>query len=103
MKLVYQKNLKILEKKILFILEQLLSISGFNKNAAIIHYNATNKTNLPFKGTGIYLLDTGGQYSWGTTDVTRTISLGKPSLYKKNIYTRVLKGHLALKNFQLKR
>jgi len=78
------------------------SISGFNKNAAIIHYNATNKTNLPFKGTGIYLLDTGGQYSWGTTDVTRTISLGKPSLYKKNIYTRVLKGHLALKNFKLK-
>ncbi|MDB0036215.1 aminopeptidase P family protein [Pelagibacteraceae bacterium] len=77
-------------------------ISGFNKNGAIIHYNATNKTNQLLTGNGIYLLDTGGQYLWGTTDVTRTISLGKPSLYKKNIYTRILKGHLALKNFQLK-
>ena len=77
-------------------------ISGFNKNGAIIHYNATNKTNQLLTGNGIYLLDTGGQYLWGTTDVTRTISLGKPSLYKKNIYTRILKGHLELRNFQLK-
>ena len=77
-------------------------ISGFNKNGAIIHYNATIKTNQLLTGNGIYLLDTGGQYLCGTTDVTRTISLGKPSLYKKNIYTRILKGHLALKNFQLK-
>ncbi|MDC1256191.1 aminopeptidase P family protein [Pelagibacteraceae bacterium] len=77
-------------------------ISGFNKNGAIIHYNATNKTNQLLTGNGIYLLDTGGQYLWGTTDVTRTISLGKPSLYKKNIYTRILKGHLALRNFELK-
>ena len=77
-------------------------ISGFNKNGAIIHYNATNKTNQLLIGNGIYLLDTGGQYLWGTTDVTRTISLGKPSLYKKNIYTRILKGHLELRNFQLK-
>ena len=79
------------------------SISGFNKNAAIIHYNATSKTNLSLKGNGIYLLDTGGQYPWGTTDVTRVISIGKPSLYKKNIYTRVLKGHLELKNFKLEK
>ena len=77
-------------------------ISGFNKNGAIIHYNATNKTNQLLTGNGIYLLDTGGQYLCGTTDVTRTISLGKPSLYKKNIYTRILKGHLELRNFQLK-
>ena len=77
-------------------------ISGFNKNGAIIHYNATNKTNQLLTGNGIYLLDTGGQYLWGTTDVTRTISLGKTSLYKKNIYTRILKGHLALRNFELK-
>ena len=77
-------------------------ISGFNKNGAIIHYNATNKTNQLLTGNGIYLLDTGGQYLCGTTDVTRTISLGKTSLYKKNIYTRILKGHLALKNFKLK-
>ena len=98
-----QKKLESFRKKNSFYLgPSFPPISGFNKNAAIIHYNATNKTNLPLKVTGIYLLDTGGQYPWGTTDVTRTISLGKPSLYKKNIYTRVLKGHLALKNFKLK-
>jgi len=76
------------------------SISSFNKNSAIIHYNATPKTNLPLR-KGTYLLDTGGQYKFGTTDVTRTISIGKQNIYKKNIYTRVLKGHLAVKNFQL--
>ena len=98
-----QKKLESFRKKNSFYLgPSFPPISGFNKNGAIIHYNATNKTNLSLTGNGIYLLDTGGQYSWGTTDVTRTISLGKPSLYKKNIYTRVLKGHLALKNFQLK-
>ena len=98
-----QKKLESFRKKNSFYLgPSFPPISGFNKNGAIIHYNATNKTNLSLTGNGIYLLDTGGQYLWGTTDVTRTISLGKPSLYKKNIYTRVLKGHLALKNFQLK-
>ena len=75
-------------------------ISSFNKNSAIIHYNATSKTNLQIRN-GIYLLDTGGQYKFGTTDVTRTISFGTQSIYKKNIYTRVLKGHLAVKNFEL--
>jgi len=98
-----QKKLESFRKKNSFYLgPSFPPISGFNKNAAIIHYNATTRTNLSLTGTGIYLLDTGGQYPWGTTDVTRTISFGKPSLYKKNIYTRVLKGHLALKNFQLK-
>jgi Xaa-Pro aminopeptidase len=98
-----QKKLESFRKKNSFYLgPSFPPISGFNKNAAIIHYNATNKTNLSLTGTGIYLLDTGGQYPWGTTDITRTISIRKPSLYKKNIYTRVLKGHLALKNFKLK-
>jgi Xaa-Pro aminopeptidase len=76
------------------------SISSFNKNSAIIHYNATPKTNLPLR-KGTYLLDTGGQYKFGTTDVTRTLSIGTQNIYKKNIYTRVLKGHLAVKNFEL--
>jgi Xaa-Pro aminopeptidase len=76
------------------------AISSFNKNAAIIHYNATQKTNLKLK-SGIYLVDTGGQYQLGTTDVTRTISIGAQSIYRKNIYTRVLKGHLAVRNFRL--
>ena len=75
-------------------------ISSFNKNSAIIHYNVAPKTNLQIRN-GMYLLDTGGQYKFGTTDVTRTISFGTQSIYKKNIYTRVLKGHLAVKNFEL--
>jgi Xaa-Pro aminopeptidase len=75
-------------------------ISSSNKNSAIIHYNAAPKTNLQIRN-GIYLLDTGGQYKFGTTDVTRTISIGTQNIYKKNIYTRVLKGHLAVKNFAL--
>lgn len=76
------------------------AISGFNKNAAIIHYNATHKTNLKLIN-GIYLVDTGGQYQLGTTDITRAISICTQNTYKKNIYTRVLKGHLAVKNFSL--
>ena len=76
------------------------SISGFNRNAAIIHYNASSKSNLKLEN-GIYLIDSGGQYQLGTTDVTRTISIGKQNLFKKNIYTRVLKGHLAVKNYKL--
>ena len=75
-------------------------ISSFNKNSAIIHYNVAPKTNLQIRN-GMYLLDTGGQYKFGTTDVTRTISIGTQNIYKKNIYTRVLKGHLAVKNFAL--
>ena len=49
----------------------------------------------------LYLIDSGGQYSFGTTDVTRTISLDNHSNYIKNIYTRVLKGHIAVSNFKM--
>ena len=77
------------------------TISGFGKNAAIIHYRASKQSNLKFRSTGIYLIDSGGQYKEGTTDITRTISFGKQSLAVKNIYTKVLKGHLAVKNFNL--
>jgi len=77
------------------------TISGFGKNAAIIHYRASKQSNLKFRSNGIYLIDSGGQYKEGTTDITRTIAFGKQSPAVKNIYTKVLKGHLAVKNFNL--
>lgn len=72
------------------------TISGFGAHGAIIHYAATAASDLPLTREGIYLLDSGGQYLTGTTDVTRTIALGTPTLEQKDRYTRVLKGHIAL-------
>ena len=78
------------------------TISGSGPNGAIIHYNATEKTNRQLKKGDIYLVDSGGQYNFGTTDVTRTISLKNSSKRVKNIFTRVLKGHIAVASFKLK-
>ena len=79
------------------------TISGSGRNGAIIHYNATNKTNRVLKKGDIYLVDSGGQYNFGTTDVTRTISLGNSNKRIKEIFTRVLKGHIAVTNYSLKK
>ncbi len=79
------------------------TISGTRSNGAIIHYRATKKTNKILKKGDIYLVDSGGQYNFGTTDVTRTISLGNTSQRIKNIFTRVLKGHIAVATFNLKK
>ena len=79
------------------------TISGSGPNGAVIHYRATKKTDRPLKKGDIYLVDSGGQYEFGTTDVTRTISLENKSKRIKNIFTRVLKGHIAVANFKLKR
>ena len=67
------------------------TISGSGPNGAIIHYKANNKNNRTLKKGDIYLVDSGGQYNFGTTDVTRTISLNNKNKRIKNIYTRVLK------------
>ena len=72
------------------------TISGTGPNGAIIHYKATKKTNRKLKKGDIYLVDSGGQYKYGTTDVTRTICFSKPKKNIKNIFTRVLKGHIAV-------
>tara|TARA_R110002095_G_scaffold157755_1_gene136824 strand:+ start:637 stop:2469 length:1833 start_codon:yes stop_codon:yes gene_type:complete len=73
------------------------TISGSGPNGAIIHYRADEKSNRTLKSSDIFLLDSGGQYLDGTTDITRTISLNKaPSAEQKDRYTRVLKGHIAL-------
>ena len=75
------------------------TISGAGPNGAIIHYNATKKTNRILKSGDIYLVDLGGQQEFGTTDVTRTISLNNTNRRTKEIFTRVLKGHIAVTNF----
>ena len=79
------------------------TISGTGPNGAIIHYKASNKTNRKLNEGDIYLVDSGGQYSFGTTDVTRTISLNNHNLRIKKIFTRVLKGHIAVANYKLKK
>ena len=79
------------------------TISGFAGNGAIIHYRSNNKTNKALKGNNLYLLDSGSQYFYGTTDVTRTIAIGKISNFKKKIYSNVLKGHIAVALYKLKK
>ncbi len=75
------------------------TISATGPNGAIIHYRADKSSNRKLKKGDIYLVDSGGQYKFGTTDVTRTISLGNSDKKIKNIFTRVLKGHIAVSNF----
>lgn len=72
------------------------SISGFGPNGAVVHYRATPETNRRFEGDSLYLIDSGGQYPDGTTDITRTIAIGTPTAEMRACYTRVLKGHVAL-------
>jgi len=79
------------------------TISGSGPNGAIIHYKANKKSNRILKKGDLYLVDSGGQYNFGTTDVTRTISLGNNQPRIKNIFTRVLKGHIAVANYKLKK
>ncbi len=77
------------------------TISGAGPNSAIIHYKASDKSNRTLKKGDIYLVDSGGQYSFGTTDVTRTISLDNNSKFVKEIFTRVLKGHIAVSEYKI--
>ncbi len=72
------------------------TIAGSGPNSAIIHYRSSKNTNRKLKKSDIFLCDSGGQYKFGTTDVTRTICFEKPSKRIKNIFTRVLKGHIAV-------
>ena len=72
------------------------TIAGSGGNGAIVHYRATKKNNKRIDKKDIFLCDSGGQYKYGTTDVTRTICFSKPKSVIKNIFTRVLKGHIAV-------
>jgi Xaa-Pro aminopeptidase len=72
------------------------TISGAGPNGAIVHYRVTPETNRPLEVDSIYLVDSGGQYPDGTTDITRTVIVGTPTPEMKDRFTRVLKGHIAL-------
>ena len=72
------------------------TISAYGSNGAIVHYSATEETNKTLKPEGFYLVDSGGQYEDGTTDITRTIALGPLTDEMKLHYTTVLKSHIAL-------
>ncbi len=71
------------------------TISGAGPNGAIVHYRVTQRTNAKI-GKGLFLLDSGAQYEDGTTDITRTLSVGKPTSEMRDRFTRVLKGHIAI-------
>ena len=79
------------------------TISGTGPNSAIIHYKASIKSNRTLKKGDLYLVDSGGQYSFGTTDVTRTISLDNNSKSIREIYTRILKGHIAVSDYKIRK
>lgn len=72
------------------------TISGAGSNGAIVHYRATDETNKTLMAGSLYLIDSGGQYRDGTTDVTRTVAIGAPSEEMRKHYTLVLKGHIAI-------
>lgn len=84
----------------LFICESFPTISSFNAHGAIVHYRSTHETDVKLT-KGIYLLDSGGNYHDGTTDITRVFAYGtQPSEQQKYHYTMVLKGHIALASIQ---
>ncbi|MFL5006600.1 MAG: aminopeptidase P family protein [Microvirga sp.] len=72
------------------------TISGSGPNGAIVHYRVTNRTNRALKPGELFLLDSGAQYEDGTTDITRTVAVGRPSEEMRDRFTRVLKGHIAI-------
>ena len=74
------------------------TIVGYEEHGAIVHYEPTPDTDVPLRPEGFLLLDSGAQYLDGTTDITRTIQLGKVTDLHRRVYTLVLKGHLSLQN-----
>lgn len=71
-------------------------------HGAIVHYEPTEESNIPLEKDNLVLMDTGGQYLYGTTDITRTIAYGQPTKEQKLHYTAVLKGHLNLASARFK-
>jgi Xaa-Pro aminopeptidase len=72
------------------------TIAGSGAHGAIVHYRATTATDRKLQAGELFLLDSGGQYLDGTTDVTRTVAIGTPTAEMRDRYTRVVKGHIAL-------
>ena len=78
--------------------ESFAAILGWNGHGAIVHYEPTPETDAPITGPGLLLVDSGGQYTFGTTDITRTIALGGATPEERHDFTLVMKGHIALAN-----
>ena len=93
---VVQKLHELRQEQDLFFEESFETIAGAAENGAIVHYQPTEKTNRKLQENNLLLLDSGGQYFDGTTDVTRTVALGIPSAEMIHDFTMVLKGHIAL-------
>ena len=79
------------------------TIAGAGSNGAIVHYRVSKKSNKIINKNDLFLCDSGGQYNFGTTDVTRTICFSKPKKSIKDIFTKVLKGHIAVYKTDLKK
>ncbi len=76
--------------------ESFAPILGWNAHGAIVHYEATEETDIAIEGDGFILVDSGGQYIYGTTDITRTVALGTPTAAQIHDFTLVMKGHISL-------
>ncbi len=70
------------------------TISAYGPHGAIVHYAVDEQSDVPLQPRGVYLIDSGGQYPDGTTDVTRTVALGPATVRQKEVFTRVLRGHI---------
>jgi len=79
------------------------TITGFRQNGAIVHYAPTKETDLKLEPEGIFLVDSGGQYLDGTTDITRTMPLGNPTDEQKMRFTEVLAGNIRLSRLRFPR
>ena len=72
------------------------TIAGAGPDGAIVHYRVTRKTDRAIAPGDLFLIDSGGQYQDGTTDITRTVIVGEPTAEMRDRFTRVLKGHIAI-------
>lgn len=72
------------------------TIAGYGPHGAIVHYSATEESSVTVEPHGLLLIDSGAQYLYGTTDITRTIAMGTPTAEERHDFTLVMKGHIAL-------
>ena len=93
---VWTKGMEFRSKQDLYREDSFAMICGYKEHGAIVHYEATDESASTLHGEGILLVDSGAQYLDGTTDITRTVTLGNPTAQEKHDFTLVLKGHLAL-------
>jgi Xaa-Pro aminopeptidase len=97
---VVDKLLSFRKRNDLFVEPSFDTIAGSGPHAAIVHYRASKESNRKLQQGELFLLDSGGQYYDGTTDITRTVAIGLPAEEHKDRFTRVLKGHIALATAQ---